>query len=205
MAWSSKGRNIPAHAGKTLVAAHVWCATKEHPRARGENYLPFCALALGRGTSPRTRGKLPRSAAPPPGRRNIPAHAGKTKRCVSSVPKSTEHPRARGENERMWHRTQTFDGTSPRTRGKPSSRFRKCARTRNIPAHAGKTSYIGHSLSHTEEHPRARGENIITLRDGRGRDGTSPRTRGKQQTCSHNLQGYGNIPAHAGKTYMPGC
>ena len=74
----SAPRNIPAHAGKTPLAAVVANDTAEHPRARGENLLPFCLGIIRMGTSPRTRGKqyLDVLGEMPAG--NIPAHAGKT-------------------------------------------------------------------------------------------------------------------------------
>ena len=158
------GRNIPAHAGKTIVhdtnvgrkSEHprargenctrrpAWISPVipspgEHPRARGENRVARRRLGLWRGTSPRTRGKLPRSAAPPPGRRNIPAHAGKTVVLMPAVSPRREHPRARGENcSPVVDDTLTM-GTSPRTRGKRRAMGSPGSRHRNIPAHAGKT------------------------------------------------------------------
>ena len=71
-------RNIPAHAGKTLVE-----------RLR---------KALGGGTSPRTRGKQRLIHVESPKVRNIPAHAGKTRKPADVHGEFEEHPRARGEN-----------------------------------------------------------------------------------------------------------
>ena len=53
------GRNIPAHAGKTISNVHSKHSKAEHPRARGEN----CKATYQHG-SPAW---------------NIPAHAGKTR------------------------------------------------------------------------------------------------------------------------------
>ena len=79
-----------------------------------------------------------------------------------------EHPRARGENAR--------------TRGRSESR------SRNIPAHAGKTPPVV-GLAHWEaEHPRARGENSWSKSLSQLPVGTSPRTRGKRLlTCGSSF------------------
>ena len=71
-------RLIPAHAGKTgngVVGCH---GVGAHPRSRGENPKHPNPGQQARGSSPLTRGKLPR---PPPTLVSewlIPAHAGKT-------------------------------------------------------------------------------------------------------------------------------
>ena len=111
-------RNIPAHAGKTLIALKEGGRIWEHPRARGENGDFPGADQFGEGTSPRTRGKPLRWWRSAPATRNIPAHAGKTDAGVFFRPVEEEHPRARGENVFPLLRSYKGNGTSPRTRGK---------------------------------------------------------------------------------------
>ena len=53
-------RNIPAHAGKTAGFTVEAFEGMEHPRARGENIYKTEGYGSAPGTSPRTRGKLPR-------------------------------------------------------------------------------------------------------------------------------------------------
>ena len=192
--------NIPAHAGKTATDGEFPHATREHPRARGENGLLDEAGAGNGGTSPRTRGKLP--ACPPPrqGLGNIPAHAGKTAYCSSVMFSPAEHPRARGENLSGTRLFFEAEGTSPRTRGKQPGNIQPPPRSRNIPAHAGKTGYSIGEGSAAGEHPRARGENAYALLENNGASGTSPRTRGKRIQHQSQNPRLRNIPAHAGKT-----
>ena len=90
---------------------------------------------------------------------NIPAHAGKTLRVSAQYWAQVEHPRARGENGTRRSLLLGFYGTSPRTRGKREREREVIDAERNIPAHAGKTVYIGTAYDSTSEHPRARGEN----------------------------------------------
>ena len=98
-------RNIPAHAGKTLIENAMAVFNKEHPRARGENTrINTFELAPG-GTSPRTRGKHKMPFVLGWRMGNIPAHAGKTQQTYGNNLPQTEHPRARGENvlpSRTW-------------------------------------------------------------------------------------------------------
>ena len=69
---------IPAHAGKTKQQPTHAPTTQAHPRSRGENPVQQGALGLAAGSSPLTRGKLPRPAEGTDRERLIPAHAGKT-------------------------------------------------------------------------------------------------------------------------------
>ena len=140
----SMGRNIPAHAGKTFLVVAGAKPKAEHPRACGENGLTLSTLHSNRGTSPRMRGKpefLPK---------------------MTWLPK--EHPRACGENIGSLFKAATGRGTSPRMRGKPNEQVENLYYERNIPAHAGKTSFKESNGSLSPEHPRACGENSRPLR-----------------------------------------
>ena len=50
-------RNIPACAGKTVVAVAIRLLLEEHPRVRGENGVVSMFDIRISGTSPRARGK----------------------------------------------------------------------------------------------------------------------------------------------------
>ena len=157
--FSNPAGNIPAHAGKTSTNSFHAKSLSEHPRARGENDFDVSSRHFPAGTSPRTRGKQTPGHRTWNGRRNIPAHAGKTLLKHNDFLSVSEHPRARGENtvhgaERLGQR-----GTSPRTRGKRLLQISKKSASRNIPAHAGKTVFKQPLHGSKKEHPRARGEN----------------------------------------------
>ena len=115
---SFMGRNIPAHAGKTVPARTPTGQCREHPRACGENTVLALRLLRDCGTSPRTRGKPAYTVAPIPSLGNIPAHAGKTWSMLPLAPTSGEHPRACGENICYTKPELAERGTSPRARGK---------------------------------------------------------------------------------------
>ena len=69
---------IPAHAGKTHQPRARNSRPRAHPRSRGENVREGELGREGTGSSPLTRGKLPRVRATWRARGLIPAHAGKT-------------------------------------------------------------------------------------------------------------------------------
>ena len=72
------GRLIPAHAGKTVLAAARPVEYKAHPRSRGENVTTVTKARAIEGSSPLTRGKRESRAKTPQSGGLIPAHAGKT-------------------------------------------------------------------------------------------------------------------------------
>ena len=102
------------------------------------------------------------------------------------------HPRSRGENEALAASDATDKGSSPLTRGKPTT-----------PAANPASSAA---------HPRSRGENRASLPAAWGMPGSSPLTRGKQVHAVRRRLGRGFglrvvaglIPAHAGKTRVIG-
>ena len=72
-------RLIPAHAGKTGRSDGTLRTYRAHPRACGENATTAASTGVGRGSSPRMRGKPPTSSACISTTGLIPAHAGKTR------------------------------------------------------------------------------------------------------------------------------
>ena len=115
------GRNIPAHAGKTVN--------------------PIYSDVLLSGTSPLTRGKRRRTRCANPACRNIPAHAGKTFFVGGREVARWEHPRSRGENHSIRTGIPIARGTSPLTRGKPATPAPTDWRTSEHPRSRGENTY----------------------------------------------------------------
>ena len=156
---SSGCRLIPAHAGKTTAVGPAPCRARAHPRSRGENGCILWGRHLPLGSSPLTRGKLPRPRGRSSGCRLIPAHAGKTCGRTGFAPSSTAHPRSRGENHHAGYAIDAEAGSSPLTRGKQDLGYRCDGLIGLIPAHAGKTVQGRRRCRHGRAHPRSRGEN----------------------------------------------
>ena len=155
------GGLIPAHAGKTACSCAAWTRRRAHPRSRGENMRSVPKPSINEGSSPLTRGK-PRPIAPATTRIGlIPAHAGKTRRPCGRSRGSRAHPRSRGENLVIESRQNCWAGSSPLTRGKLDAPRSLHVDGRLIPAHAGKTDFVGCDEAPERAHPRSRGENAI--------------------------------------------
>ena len=171
---------IPAHTGKTFGRRPRLQRCWAHPLSRGENGTISRCVGTGLGSSPLTRGKLVRPQRWSRGRRLIPAHAGKTYGLEARQRHRRAHPRSRGENFYRLRPDRIGRGSSPLTRGKPSSCPSSPTRQRIIPAHAGKT--------------------LRTTRPCFLQVGSSPLTRGKLCRLDRAESEGRLIPAHAGKT-----
>ena len=226
MAFRSKRRFIPAHAGNTPLPLPSRFRLPVHPRTRGEHWS-LASLAVGTtGSSPHTRGT---HAAPVPSPRLAnPVHP-RTRGEHCSVSASLHqaswpvHPRTRGEHRltpsrstvacdpvhprtRGEHATSSSSegpstGSSPHTRGTPLS----CASVghsgrRFIPAHAGNTPSASAPPSSGPVHPRTRGEHDKTATLWDATTGSSPHTRGTRGQSTWRLTSTRFIPAHAGNT-----
>ena len=73
---------------------------------------------------------------------------------------------------------------------------------RLIPARAGKTQVRGRPRAAAGAHPRACGENLVTVPRQSGKTGSSPRVRGKRRLALEPLDERRLIPARAGKTRL---
>ena len=145
----------------------------------GENYIRGRPPLGELGSSPRVRGKL---CLLSPGRSVvglIPACAGKTWCRWWSFVLSPAHPRVCGENINPLTGQPIASGSSPRVRGKPP-RYRRGHSLRGlIPACAGKTPDSLQNVVNCRAHPRVCGENELVQNRAMGREGSSPRVRGK--------------------------
>ena len=170
---------IPARAGKTDEEPRRGGAQRAHPRSRGENVPVWFRAVSGRGSSPLARGKLASCSFVSTRPRLIPAHAGKTGSLTPHSASQRAHPRSRGENRGRGVWLLLITGSSPLTRGKPTSGSSAGERERLIPAHAGKTVDRAHARGAVRAHPRSRGENAPSGRRLDRPSGSSPLTRGK--------------------------
>ena len=193
-------RLIPAHAGKTNRDSILGPKVAAHPRSRGENHGLSPGKSARLGSSPLTRGKRVASSGFGGEVGLIPAHAGKTAGVRRADQGDGAHPRSRGENAILLGVPFTTAGSSPLTRGKPSSRCAAPLTVGLIPAHAGKTPQTHPGGRCSQAHPRSRGENFTCLATTVVSSGSSPLTRGKPDQHGVVSPTVGLIPAHAGKT-----
>ena len=152
---------------------------RAHPRSRGENLVTASLEASCDGSSPLTRGKQSLLFVKLTNKGLIPAHAGKTKPTSGQFLDPGAHPRSRGENWGWSAVGVSLPGSSPLTRGKPTSTRRFSAGRGLIPAHAGKTRGRTQPKLSSRAHPRSRGENSSPTGGTMRQRGSSPLTRGK--------------------------
>ena len=153
-----------------------------------------------RGSSPRGRGKPHTSALAAPHGGLIPARAGKTHSMPPWPLTRSAHPRAGGENHTIPIPTPTYNGSSPRGRGKPCRLTLAHTHAGLIPARAGKTVVKLRPAPSAAAHPRAGGENHLAKTPALVLWGSSPRGRGKLHHPNQELYDARLIPARAGKT-----
>ena len=191
---------IPAWAGKTTACAQPQSRSAAHPRVGGENCPARRCDRVRHGSSPRGRGKQTRRTFGVAGIRLIPAWAGKTQCWRGCQACRWAHPRVGGENHEIQAVRAVDPGSSPRGRGKRRRGSRHDGSRRLIPAWAGKTRRSGGASSMDAAHPRVGGENLAAIATQTGRQGSSPRGRGKRGSRKQVRDGRRLIPAWAGKT-----
>ena len=198
---STATRIIPAHAGQTSPRWWTPSFRTDHPRACGANDDFLVQLGAMVGSSPRMRGKRCVGRVQHPWPRIIPAHAGQTRRDISTSGRSPDHPRACGANAWSPVYGRQDAGSSPRMRGKLHQVQRATHADRIIPAHAGQTRARSRRPYPPTDHPRACGANHRSPRRHPYSFGSSPRMRGKRCHILHGGWYMRIIPAHAGQTY----
>ena len=132
--------------------------------------------------------------------RIIPAYAGSTHHPQPSAPPSRDHPRIRGEHTMTAHSSGAAAGSSPHTRGAPSSGRISSRSTRIIPAYAGSTQCTELRAIVEQDHPRIRGEHEDDDPGVFECFGSSPHTRGARDDFLGDGLAAGIIPAYAGST-----
>ena len=172
----------------------------DHPRVCGENIIS-CAPRIGsHGSPPRVRGKRDTGEQKACAMRITPAHAGKTKQNEAKASKSSDHPRACGENALCAASSLDSYGSPPRMRGKQGADGSGAGAGRITPAHAGKTGKYLSPVCSRADHPRACGENYFCAFKQSSVDGSPPRMRGKRKHRAIFRDAGRITPAHAGKT-----
>ena len=169
-----------------------------HPRIRGERRFGKSARAEEIGSSPHARGTRYRASARQLSQRFIPACAGNASPCQVPTMIGAVHPRIRGERTWGMITPSGLAGSSPHTRGTRDGKTCGDDDFRFIPAYAGNASGRARRASTGTVHPRIRGERTIAAGPEVFGNGSSPHTRGTQQTVFPGGRDPRFIPAYAG-------
>ena len=155
----------------------------DHPRIRGDNFLPTSTEPVIKGSPPHTRGQRWLERWLYPTIRITPAYAGTTVLCL------------------VIQKTQA--GSPPHTRGQPVFRMFTSSRGWITPAYAGTTLPSSSIPIGFQDHPRIRGDNLFWHRGSQCRQGSPPHTRGQRLTVVQDVEEVGITPAYAGTTAYP--
>ena len=132
-------RIIPALAGNTVIGPRLTGCWRDHPRSRGEYYMGAPADWDRYGSSPLSRGIRSATISWLNRPRIIPALAGNTTPLPTPQTLTRDHPRSRGEYNRLQLLDPTGVGSSPLSRGIPGAGNIHLDLRRIIPALAGNT------------------------------------------------------------------
>ena len=190
--------NIPACAGSSRSARHQCGGRRDHPRACGEQELPFAALVLLTGSSPRVRGAGAEARHLLHVLGIIPARAGNMAPTWSRARFTRDHPRVCGEQGDGNTPGPTHPGSSLRVRGTANGRDQAEAMPGIIPACAGSRAPLRDGRRTCRDHPRMCGGQPSSSLAKFLVVGSSPRVRGAVVGALTLLTCAGIIPAHAG-------
>ena len=155
------------------------------------------------GSSPHVRGARLERDENPSGSGIIPACAGSTDRVGAAGSLVGDHPRMCGEHAWAFSLTSSKSGSSPHVRGARGFMLSEAVHCGIIPACAGSTPQMTHSISITWDHPRMCGEHIVKHVRPCSKRGSSPHVRGARIPSQRQGRLSGIIPACAGSTTLP--
>ena len=112
---------------------------------------------------------------------------------------SRDHPRVRGEKNRLYSTDPVAGGSPPRTRGEVTRKYLNPYKLRITPAYAGRSYWYCISFQCRKDHPRVRGEKKRRTRETTPGSGSPPRTRGEATESDEVSGSLGITPAYAGR------
>ena len=130
---------IPARAGRTVLARRQQHTERAHPRSREADITPTSPTTPARGSSPLARGGLFGVPFLPVPLGLIPARAGRTCPCPSTLRTERAHPRSRGADPKPLKVMHSERGSSPLARGGRCDCVAHGDPQGLIPARAGRT------------------------------------------------------------------
>ena len=194
---------IPACAGSTVPAGRISPSCRDHPRMCGEHRTSWPNCEAKAGSSPHVRGAQFRGESVDHLVGIIPACAGSTSLALRLPPLTKDHPRMCGEHAWAFSLTSSKSGSSPHVRGARGFMLSEAVHCGIIPACAGSTPQMTHSISITWDHPRMCGEHIVKHVRPCSKRGSSPHVRGARIPSQRQGRLSGIIPACAGSTTLP--
>ena len=113
-----------------------------------------------------------------------PACAGRRWYAIDDADRVKDHPRVRGEKERVQRRARAVVGSPPRARGEGGADDPSKSKSRITPACAGRSLHPRAGRGGDRDHPRVRGEKRLNSRSLMPAMGSPPRARGEVSVLS---------------------
>ena len=190
----------PACAGNTTSSLKKTAIPWDHPRLRGEYWIIAEILQEVKGSPPLARGILCDNAHINKVDRITPACAGNTASGRTARIPYLDHPRLRGEYGDMSCNPQVVMGSPPLARGILNCHLQIFLINGITPACAGNTWQGDKVQPTTKDHPRLRGEYLISQCFDFPVQGSPPLARGIPPWGDSKPQAPGITPACAGNT-----
>ena len=189
----------PACAGKSGCGRRWFALSPDHPRMRGEEFTTRTGSSAGMGSPPHARGRGEHQHRGRHLAGITPACAGKRRPDTSGSGWAWDHPRMRGEEHMVPKRSTPAMGSPPRVRGRGSRKPQRPVRNGITPARAGKSGAVWTAAHKSGDHPRACGEEPVSMQTKITLAGSPPRVRGRGMTQKELAEKAGITPARAGK------
>ena len=170
------------------------------PACAGSTSCPTRATRSPGDPSPHARRAQAHGPHGGPGRGIIPACAGSTHPWRRLLRRWRDHPRMRGEHVGRMNDLMQTQGSSPHARGARDAFSRHCPIVGIIPACAGSTDAPRCAPIGSQDHPRMRGEHVLSGANDSVPSGSSPHARGALSPSPGAGQATRIIPACAGST-----
>ena len=197
--WLTNGIT-PACAGNTLIIRDILVRRPDHPRLRGEYAIPTALFAARLGSPPLARGILYNGHSNSFYVGITPACAGNTGGFHPWSAAFRDHPRLRGEYRLPQALSHSGEGSPPLARGILGYAVTCTADSGITPACAGNTSACLPWVGSSRDHPRLRGEYLVSDRFTHAGAGSPPLARGILKSSHDSLLLLGITPACAGNT-----
>ena len=172
----------PACAGNRSLSSNHEYDSKDHPRLRGEQRAAKCVLQSPQGSPPLARGTELLFSTYLSIHGITPACAGNRYGHSGVIFVLWDHPRLRGEQLYLKHKSALRAGSPPLARGTAEALIPFSEALRITPACAGNRIFSIALRPAAQDHPRLRGEQERDIAELRSPLGSPPLARG---TVSH--------------------
>ena len=190
----------PACAGNRSLSSNHEYDSKDHPRLRGEQRAAKCVLQSPQGSPPLARGTELLFSTYLSIHGITPACAGNRYGHSGVIFVLWDHPRLRGEQLYLKHKSALRAGSPPLARGTAIYTALPPATRRITPACAGNSGSANSIFGSAKDHPRLRGEQNLFHRPAPCGAGSPPLARGTGARYSRTTLAPRITPACAGNS-----